>query len=35
MWSQIATVFLAIGIFLTEFMLPAKSLGYLFSIALT
>ncbi|WP_179131398.1 response regulator [Candidatus Entotheonella palauensis] len=34
MWSQIATVFLAIGIFLTEFMLPAKSLGYLFSIAL-
>ncbi len=34
MWSQIATVFLAISIFFTEFILSAETPGYLFSIAI-
>ena len=34
MWSQIATILLAIGIFFAEFTLPVENPGYLFSIAL-
>ena len=34
MWSQIATVFLAIGLLYREFALPVETPGYLFSIAI-